>query len=294
MTHAALIGPVAAPDLHVMTYNIRRRFTRYRPGSPDRWSRRKALVERILSTEQPTLLGVQEALAVQVDAVLEALGPRYRSVGLGRDPSGRGERCPIYYDAERLELTGWKQLALSATPEQHGSRSWGNMTRRVLVTADFRDIATGARVIAFNTHFDHLSWRSRLHSARLVVRLAEDARTADGDAAIVVTGDFNAHERSAVHRALTAGGILRDAWEVADEQITPQWGTFSNYRRRRPGGKRIDLILVGKGVQVTRTGINAARFDGRAASDHEPVQAVLRYSTRRVEASVSPSSEVRS
>ena len=294
MTHAALIGPVAAPDLHVMTYNIRRRFVRYRPGSPDRWPTRKTLVERILSTEQPTLLGVQEALAVQVDAVSEALGPRYRSVGLGRDPSGRGERCPIYYDAERLELTEWKQLALSATPEQHGSRSWGNMTRRVLVTADFRDVATGARVIAFNTHFDHLSWRSRLHSARLVVRLAEEARTADGDAAIVVTGDFNAHERSAVHRALTAGGILRDAWEIADEQITPQWGTFSNYRRRRPGGKRIDLILVGKGVQVTRTGINAARFDGRAASDHEPVQAVLRYSTRRVEASGSPSSEARS
>jgi endonuclease/exonuclease/phosphatase family metal-dependent hydrolase len=294
MTHAALIGAVAAPDLHVMTYNIRRRFARYRPGSPDRWSTRKALVERILSTEQPTLLGVQEALAVQVDAVLEALGPRYRSIGLGRDPSGRGERCPIYYDSERLELTGWKQLALSATPEQHGSRSWGNMIRRVLVTADFRDVATGARLVAFNTHFDHLSWRSRLHSARLIVRLAEEARTADGDAAIVVTGDFNAHERSAVHRALTAGGILRDAWEVADEQITPQWGTFSNYRRRRPGGKRIDLILVGKGVQVTRTGINAARFEGRAASDHEPVQAVLRYSTRRVEASGSPSSEARS
>jgi endonuclease/exonuclease/phosphatase family metal-dependent hydrolase len=294
MTHAALIGPVAAPDLHVMTYNIRRRFVRYRPGSPDRWSTRKALVERILSTEQPTLLGVQEALAVQVDAVSEALGPRYRSIGLGRDPSGRGERCPIYYDSERLELTEWKQLALSATPEQHGSRSWGNMTRRVLVTADFRDVATGARLVAFNTHLDHLSWRSRLHSAQLIVRLAEEARTADGDAAIVVTGDFNAHERSAVHRALTAGGILRDAWEVADEQITPQWGTFSNYRRRRPGGKRIDLILVGKGVQVTRTGINAARFEGRAASDHEPVQAVLRYSTRRVEASGSPSSEARS
>ena len=290
MTHAALIGPVAAPDLHVMTYNIRRRFAQYRPGSPDRWSTRRPLVARILATEQPTLLGVQEALAVQVDAVSDALGPRYSCIGLGRDPSGRGERCPIYYDTERLELTAWKQLALSATPDQHGSRSWGNMTRRVLVTADFTDIATGARLVAFNTHLDHLSWRSRLQSARLIVRLAEEARTADGDAAIVVTGDFNAHERSAVHRTLTAGGILRDAWDAADEQVTPQWGTFSNYRRRRAGGKRIDLILVGKGVQVTRTGINAARFEGRAASDHEPVQAVLRYGSRRAEASESSAS----
>ncbi len=293
MTHAALIGPVAAPGLHVMTFNIRRPFARYRPGSPDRWSARRALVERILATEQPTLLGVQEALAVQVDAVSEALGPRYRCIGVGRDPSKQGERCPIFYDAERLELLAWKQLALSATPEQHGSRSWGNVTRRVLVTADFKDAATGARLIAFNTHLDHLSWRSRLHSARLIVRLADEAQDAHPDAVVVVTGDFNAHQGSAVYRTLTRGGVLHDAWEVADEQLTPQWGTFSNYRRRRRGGKRIDLILVGRGVTVTRTGINAARFDGRAASDHEPVQAVLRYSARHA-ASESPSSKARS
>lgn len=275
MTHAALIGPVAAPDLHVMTYNIRRRIARYRPGSPDRWTTRKALVERILVTEQPTLLGVQEALADQVQFLSMALGPRYRCVGLGRDPSGRGERCPIYYDSERLELTDWKQFALSATPDLLGSRSWGNTTRRVLVTAEFADVATGARLVAFNTHLDHISWRSRLHSVRMIVRLAS-AASDRMQGAVIVTGDFNAGERSAVYRALTAGGTLRDAWVAADEQLTPQWGTFSNYRRRRMGGKRIDLILVGKGVEVTRTGINAARFDGRAASDHEPVQAVLR------------------
>jgi endonuclease/exonuclease/phosphatase family metal-dependent hydrolase len=284
MTHAALIGPVAAPDLHVMTYNIRRRVARNRPGSPDRWTTRKKLVGRLLATEQPTLLGVQEALADQVEFLSDSLGTRYRCIGLGRDPSGRGERCPIYYDSERLELRDWKQLALSATPDVHGSRSWGNLTRRVLVTAEFTDTATGARLVAFNTHLDHISWRSRLHSARLIVGLAS-AASDRADGAVVVMGDFNADERSAVYRALTAGGTLHDTWEVAGEQLTPQWGTFSNYRRRRPGGKRIDLILVGKGVDVTRTGINAARFEGRAASDHEPVQAVLRWSGWRDAAS---------
>jgi len=73
--------------------------------------------------------------------------------------------------------------------------------------------------------------------------------------------------------------VLRDSWETARERLTPQWGTFSNYRRLRRGGKRIDLILVGHGVVVERTGINAARFDGAAASDHEPVQAVIRPPT---------------
>ena len=276
MTDAALIGPVTAPDLHVMTYNIRRRVSGNRPGSPDRWTVRKALVERILAAEQPTLLGVQEALEGQAEFVADALGPRYRWVGRGRDPSGRGEKCPIFYDTERLELTEWRQRALSSTPEHHGSRSWGNVTRRILVSAEFADIDTGARMLVFNTHLDHLSGRSRLHSAHMIVRLARAALAAEPDTALVVMGDFNTDERSAAHQALTEGGALRDAWQAANEQVTPLFGTFSNYRSPRAGGRRIDHILVGSAVETTRIGINAARFDGRAASDHEPVQAVLR------------------
>lgn len=276
MTDAALIGPVSAPELHVMTFNVRRRVTRVRPDSPDLWATRKRLLRRILAAEQPTLLGVQEALADQVEFVADALGPHYRWVGRGRNAAGQDERCAIFYDSRRLELTHWQQRALSATPEQPGSRSWGNLTRRVVVSAEFTDTATGARLLAFNTHLDHLSSRSRLESATFILNLVGAARAAEPDAAIVVTGDFNADAGSAVYRRLTADGALRDAWDAAAERLTPQWGTFSNYRRRRPGGRRIDFILVGHEVDVMSTGINAVRFDGRAASDHEPVQAVLR------------------
>ncbi|TFB48717.1 endonuclease/exonuclease/phosphatase family protein [Cryobacterium tagatosivorans] len=280
MTDAALIGPVDAPDLHVMSYNIRRRFPHLRPGSPDRWATRKRLVRRILAAEQPTLLGVQEALADQAEFVADALGPHYRWVGHGRKASGQDERCAVFYDSRRLELTAWRQHALSTTPEQPGSRSWGNLTPRVVVSADFTDTATGARLLAFNTHLDHLSWRSRLESATFILGLVRAARAAEPDAAIVVTGDFNANVDSAVYRRLTADGALRDAWEVAAERLTPQWGTYSNYRRRRAGAKRIDLILVGHGVTVASAGINAVRFDSSAASDHEPVQAVLHSGDR--------------
>jgi hypothetical protein len=94
MTDAALIGPVSAPDLHVMTFNIRRRAPHLRSGNPDRWATRKDLVRRILAAEQPTLLCVQEALADQVAFVADVVGPRYRWVGLGRNPSSRGSGAP--------------------------------------------------------------------------------------------------------------------------------------------------------------------------------------------------------
>ena len=276
MTDAPLIGPVTAPDLHVMSFNIRRRFLHLRPNSPDRWETRRPLVRHILAAEQPTLLGVQEALADQAEVVASGLGPHYRSVGFGRNPRGEGERCPIFYDTRRLHLTDWRQRALSTTPDIPGSRSWGNVVRRVVVSAEFTDRATGGRLVAFNTHFDHLSRRSRLESAAYILTLVQAATAADPTALTVVTGDFNTGVGSAAYRRLTADGTLRDTWDAAALQLTPQWGTFSNYRRRRPGGKRIDLILVGAATDVVSTGINAVRFTGRAASDHEPVQAVLR------------------
>ena len=281
MTDAPLIGPVAAPDLHVMTFNIRRRFVHVLPGSPDRWETRRPLVQRILQAEQPTLLGVQEALADQVEAVGEALGPHYSSVGRGRNADGDDERCTVFYDTRRLELTGWTQRALSDTPNVPGSRSWGNLVRRILVSAEFTDLGTGGRVLVFNTHLDHLSWRSRLRSVDYLLELVGAARGAEPAATIVVTGDFNADADSAVLKRLTGDGSLRDAWLAAGERVTPQWGSFGHYKRPRPGGKRIDFILAGPGVTVLRTGINAVRFNGLAASDHEPVQAVLRADAGR-------------
>jgi endonuclease/exonuclease/phosphatase family metal-dependent hydrolase len=276
MTEVGMIGPVAAPDVHVMTYNIRRRMAHLLPTGPDRWVDRKVLLRRILIAEQPTLLGVQEAMPDQVAAVADSLGSDYKWVGRGRNPDGGDEHCPIFYDTRRLTLVSWRQQSLSDTPDVPGSKSWGNQIRRVIVSAEFTDRATNARVLAFNTHFDHFSWRSRLASADFLLQLVNAARATDPAATIVVTGDFNANADSAVYRRLTESVALRDTWEAAAVRLTPQWGTFPNYRRVRVGGKRIDFILVGPGVAVASVGINVTRFDGKSPSDHDPVQAVLR------------------
>ena len=276
MTDPTLVGPVTPPDLHAMTYNIRRRMPHLMRGNPDRWASRKWLMKLVLQAEQPTILGVQEAMSDQADFLTSSLGAHYDRVGHGRNANGRGEACLIYFDTRRLRLVAWKQRALSATPDKPGSRGWGNRVPRTVVSAEFTDIATGSRVFAFVTHFDQLSRKSRLLSAAMIIELAKAAHASDPEALIVAMGDVNADVDSPVYAALTGDSVLRDSWEVADERLTPQWGTFSNYKRRRAGGKRIDLILVGPGVEVLRTGINAVRFDGAAASDHEPVQAVLR------------------
>jgi endonuclease/exonuclease/phosphatase family metal-dependent hydrolase len=271
MTDAAMIGPVAPPELHVMTYNIRRRMAHTTQHSPDLWTRRRTHLQTLLRREMPTLLATQEGLPDQVEFVAQALGPDYHRIGHGRNADGDGEQCAVFFDTRRLTLNEWKQRALSDSPHVAGSRSWGNMLPRIVVSADFTDLATGIRFSVFNAHFDHFSRNSRARSARMLNDLVEAIETP-----AIVLGDMNAGVRSAPYRILT-GGPLRDAWTNARERLTPAWGTYSGYRRPKQGGKRIDWLLVTGTVTVEAVGINAVRFRGAAASDHEPVQARLTF-----------------
>ncbi len=265
-----MIGLVAEPDLHVMTYNVRRRMARVPRRSPDQWARRRPLVKRLLTLEAPAILGTQEGLLEQVEFISQVLGPSYRRIGRGRNASGDGEQCAIFYDSTRLTLRDWRQLSLSDSPHIAGSRTWGNMLPRIVVIADFTDQATGIQFTVFNTHFDHLSRKARAKSAAMISDLVEGLGTP-----AIVTGDMNSGVRSIPHRSLTAGP-LSDAWMVARNRLTPAWSTFSNYRAPKEGGKRIDWILITDSVTVESIGINAVRFNGRAPSDHEPVQARIR------------------
>lgn len=274
MTVEPLIGHVDAPDLHVMTFNIRRDVhlpTTRSVSSHDRWRNRRPRLQALLATARPTLLGVQEALPAQAAAVAEALGDRYCSIGHGRGAGGRGEACPLFFDATRLDLLDWDQTALSDRPDITGSRSWGNLIPRVLVAAVFRDRATSARFLAMNTHLDHVSARSRRLSAERIRQ-----RVQDQPLPAVVAGDLNARAGSPELAALLAGGHLVDAWQAATERMTPEWTTFAEYRPPRDDGGRIDWIAVSPDVEVTRAAIDARLVDGGWASDHLPLHAVVR------------------
>lgn len=273
-----LIGATAAPSLHVMSWNIRRRLPVPSWRKADRWSRRAAPVESLLRAEQPAVLGVQEALADQANVVLRALGDRYRRIGVGRSADGSGEGCPIFFDTGRLELLSWEQRALSDRPSKPGSVSvsWGNMFPRIMVTASFRDRETAASLFVVNTHFDHLSPCARVKSARAVRQ-----QVFGQPYPAVVMGDLNAGEKSACLRELRADGRLVDTWAAAQRQVTARWGTHANYREPRRGGRRIDWIVATPGVDVVDAAINPARYDGAWGSDHLPVQAVIDVTSQK-------------
>jgi endonuclease/exonuclease/phosphatase family metal-dependent hydrolase len=260
----------APPLLPVMSWNIRRRIPPLRPSSPDAWRRRAPLVRRLLQQQRPAVLGAQEALPDQADAVLDALGDGYRRLGRGRSAGGTGEGCPLFYDAERLELLRWRQLALSDTPGRAGSRGFGNLVPRIAVAARLRDRASGAAMLVVNTHLDPFSPRSRVRSARMLHRLVADA----GIPALVL-GDFNARIDSPAHRLLADGVVLRDVFAEHAPEATAV-GTFGGYRAPRAGGARIDWILASPSVAAPEVATLAEPVDGAWPSDHLPVCASVR------------------
>ena len=268
---APVIGPVAAPQLHLMTLNIRRRMA-VPISDADRWSRREPLLRQLLERERPSVLGIQEALPDQAADIAEALGPRYAMAGTGRDADRGGERCELLIDTERLRFVDVRTRWLSDRPDVPGSRSYGNLLPRVVVQAELEDVQLGSRFWVLVTHLDHLSRRSRRESAiqlqRTVAALQHPA---------VVMGDFNVDVDSEVFRELTRNGLLVDAWQVAMRRLTPPWGTFSRYRPPRPDGPRLDWMLVSPSAVVDAAAINAARFGQAAVSDHEPVHALVRW-----------------
>lgn len=267
-----LIGPIEAPGLHVMSWNIRRIMPGFTVRAADRWETRAAGVQRLLQSEQPSLLGVQEALAEQREFVGAALGEKYRCVGHGRNADGGGESGPLFYDASRLELLHWEQQALSSDPQRPGSKSWGNLIPRILVAATFQDRVSLKPFLAINTHFDHVSRTSRLLSARAILQLV--AKTG---LPAVIMGDLNAGATSAPLRELLHEGKLVDSWAAAASHSSKEWGTFANYQEPQLGRKRIDWILLTPQVEVLQAAINPHRYKGGWASDHLPVQGVLHF-----------------
>src|SRR5262245_19883475 len=91
-TIAALAGPSAAGEpLRVMTFNVRYATA---PDGDNAWPLRKDLALEVIRTFDPDVLGVQEALRVQMDDFAAEL-PGYASLGVGREADGGGEYSAI-------------------------------------------------------------------------------------------------------------------------------------------------------------------------------------------------------
>ncbi|MAF64306.1 MAG: endonuclease [Planctomycetes bacterium] len=264
---ALLPAACAAPlpvELEVMTYNLR--YGTALDGA-NAWPFRSDAAIAVIAARRPDVVGLQEVLAFQREALCSAL-PDYEAFGVGRKASGGGEQCTILFLRERLRRVDGGTFWLSDTPAAAGSKGWDASLPRICTWVAL-ETADGVRFTVFNTHFDHRGVDARLESARLLARRVAD-RAQPGPA--VVMGDLNAAEDSAPIATLTEG--LVDTFRALEPDAV-EVGTAHGFGGRT-GGAKIDYVLVTPGVQALAAGIVRDRPAGRWPSDHFPVTARVR------------------
>ncbi len=272
---AQVSRPAPAPSpLTVMSFNIR--YGTANDGE-NHWTRRRDLVFDVVREQNADLIGVQEALASQIDEIVAAV-PGYAVVGVGRD-DGRaaGEFSAILFRTSRLRVAESGTFWFSDTPTVPGSTSWGNNITRISSWARFID-RDGRAFWHFNLHLDHQSQPSRVRSTELVARRV--AERSGSSEPVVVTGDFNVGEDNpALHTLVGApggpAGPFVDTFRVLHRDAT-EVGTFTGFKIGNTTGAKIDYVLVEPGTEVLSASIVRTSRDKRYPSDHFPVVATIR------------------
>ena len=260
--------------LIVMTFNIRYD-NPY--DSINAWPNRVGIVCELLKKEKPDLLGLQEALWYQYEAIDSAI-IGYSSIAKGRDDGKKkGEMNPVFFNNNRFDLVRDSTFWLSETPEKPGSKGWGASLPRIVTWVELTDKKTNEPLYYFNTHFAHDSDSARVMSAGLLLK---ELKRITGKGRFVITGDFNMSTESKAYSILTESSssrsILKDSYLISKTKHEGPVYTTNSFKDE-PGKYRIDYIFVKRGIKVLNNSTIIKKEGPVFVSDHWPYKATIIY-----------------
>lgn len=256
-------------QVKLMSYNIR--YANETDGE-NSWSLRKDFLTDQIKFYQPDILGVQEAVYLQLEHLSENI-PEYNYMGVGReDGKTEGEFTAIFYNKEDYEVLESDTFWLSSTPEQP-TIGWDAAYKRVCTYALFRSIKTGTKFWVFNTHFDHVGEQARRESVNLILQKISDLNKQEEP--VILMGDLNLEPSNESIKLLSEK--MDDTQEIASLVFGPE-GTFNGYEFTKPVTRRIDYIFTGKkNVEVLKYAVLSDSRGLKYPSDHLPVYVEVRF-----------------
>jgi endonuclease/exonuclease/phosphatase family metal-dependent hydrolase len=250
-----------------MSYNIR---VAVDEGT-NSWGNRKEKVASMIRFHHADIVGLQEALKIQVEDLITLL-PEYDWSGVGRDDGrDKGEFSAILFRKEKFELLKGYTFWLSETPDTV-SVGWDAALPRIASWVKLKDKETGKTFLHLNTHFDHVGAEARNNSAKLIIKKISEMQNIV-ELPIIITGDLNCNPESDPYRIFTASFV-----DTRTNSIHPFYGsdiTFNGFGNSIIPGNRIDYIFVNNLILTYQTGIIGEIFDGNYPSDHMPVIAEI-------------------
>lgn len=277
-TDAATMRTCAPASLLAMTYNIR---LDTKADAANAWNARKRFFISQVATMRPDILGLQEVLLNQKHDLQKAF-PEYEFVGVGRDDGkDAGEFSPLAINSKAFDIRASGTFWLSPTPDVP-SLGWDAGYKRVVSWARLSIRHGGGKILAINTHWDHLGLVARQQSSMLIRDWI--ARNLKKNERIVLLGDFNADnsEESVAQltRPLADGDALTDSRAVSKTGSSGPAISYNAFATFPESGKLIDHIFVSPQITVRAHAVVASHENGRVASDHFPVVALLNVPSR--------------
>ncbi|KAF6791416.1 endonuclease/Exonuclease/phosphatase [Colletotrichum sojae] len=290
---AALLGAAGinsqTPELtaRLMTYNIRWA-TPITGINEAQWSVRRPRLAAQLNYETvarpESLICMQEVIERQLLDITQDLGPKWASVGVGRDDGiAAGEFSPILYRPDAWTLVENRTYWLSETPDVPGSKGWDAALPRIVTVASLKHVRTGAPLVFMCTHWDHQGQTARERSAELLIELAkewEEAAAAGGEAGpvpVFLGGDLNVQPDNPAYQTLVADGNMQNTRDATPEaRRTGHSKTYTAFTNIDWDDTVIDHLFVrdptARGMEFLTHAVLPNKFDdGPFISDHRPV-----------------------
>lgn len=248
-------------QLKVMTFNIRGTTTE--DDAYNNWGMRAGSCRDMVIDQQPSLVGLQEAVATEWKYMSRTLaGHGYAGV------TDADINDSFLYRPDELELLSDGVFWLSDTPDI-SSMSWDGYVRYVH-WAVMKILSSGQEFFYMNTHLG-LTAASR-RSAMTLIQKRMKLLNPDG-LPVVLMADFNTHATDAVFNGIRETmDCTREVAPITDDVKTYNaWGNEAK-------AYQCDHIWVTKSVQCSEYKTVTQWYDGhKYVSDHYPVYSIIQF-----------------
>ncbi|MCR5409214.1 MAG: endonuclease/exonuclease/phosphatase family protein [Bacteroidales bacterium] len=260
----AACKPSQQQSLLVMSFNVRNSSAN---DGDNCWANRRSAAAAMLNTLNPDVVGMQEVLPDQQEAIVEDC-PQYTAYGIGHDDGVNGERMTVLYNHDIMEFKEGGTWWLSETPDVP-SVGWDAKYPRTATWVLLKDTRNGRDFYFVDTHLDHKGVEARRNGLAMVV---EKIREMNPDVPMVFMGDFNVEPGDPALEALE--GLMLDARVTA--KATEDTPSFNGYDADRH--KVIDYIYYSGFSGAESFRVVTEQYEGAPfISDHYPIISELIY-----------------
>ena len=250
--------------MKIMSFNIR-------TGTSDRntanaWEKRKAGVFEMLKTEEPMIVGLQEARKFQRTEILDAC-PDYDGFGVCRDTGKdvEGETGSVIYNKKLCSVEKYGYFWLTDKIDKSvPSVGWDATYKRMATWAVVKVTKSGKRFFFMSTHLDHEGPQAQAGGMQVIMQKFEELNTEKLPQVLV--GDFNVLQTSDVFKVTEA--TMYNARLKAPSSDSVE--TFNNWGSSK---KIIDHIFMSNtGFKLrSYSTVNRAFAGITYISDHYPI-----------------------